>query len=98
MIDNLCTDIILGTDFLELHESIVINYGSSKPAVTALKIQPSSFFSHLTADCKPAITTKSRKYSQSDQDYIKKEIQTLHKDDIIEPSKSPWCAQVLVEE
>ena len=75
MIDKLCTDIIIGTDIQELHESIVINYGGSKPAqtfstLTALKkTQPSSLFSHLTADCKP-ITTKSLKYSQSNRDYI----------------------------
>ena len=100
MIDNLCTDIILGTDFQELHESIDINYGGSKPALTfsaltSLKNQPPSSFSHLTTDCKP-ITTKSRKYSQSDRDYIKNEIQNLHKAGIIEPSNSPWRSQVLV--
>ena len=100
MIDNLCKDIILGTDFQELHESIVINYGGSKPALTfsaltAMKTHPPSLFSHLTADCKP-ITTHSRNYSQSDRDYIKNEIQNFHKAGIIEPSNSPWRAQVLV--
>ena len=45
VLENLCTDIILGTDFQQQHESIVINYGGEKPtltfcAVTAINTKP----------------------------------------------------------
>ena len=42
------------------------------------------------------IVTKSRKYSPADKYYIKEEIQRLFDAGIVEPSKSPWRAQVLV--
>ena len=34
VLKNLFTDIILGTDFQEQHDSITINYGGSKPPLT----------------------------------------------------------------
>ena len=73
VLEELCTDIILGTDFQEMHESITINYGGNKPALTfstltVLKTEPPTLFAHLSADCKP-IATKSRKYTQSDRVY-----------------------------
>ena len=40
--------------------------------------------------------TKSRKYSHEDQDFIKNETNRLLAGGIIEPSDSPWRAQVVV--
>ena len=34
LLRDLCTDIILGTDFQEQHESVTIIYGGSKPPIT----------------------------------------------------------------
>jgi len=51
-------------------------------------------FKNLTADCHP-VAVRSRKYSQ-DRAYINEEVRRLLKEDIIEPSQSPWRAQVVV--
>ena len=100
MLNDLCTDIILGTDFQELHESIVIKYGGSKAsltfcALTSLNTQPPKLFPKLPPNCKP-IATKSRNYSKADADFIQNETQRLIAESIVEPSNSPWRAQVLV--
>ena len=100
VLDDLCTDVILGTDFKEKHEYIKIKYGGSEPpltfaALTTMKTEPPELFCHLSNECKP-IATKSRKYSQNDRDFIKSETQRLVKAGIIRPSNSPWRAQVLV--
>ena len=52
LLRGLCTDIILGTDFQEQHESITITYGGSKPpitsaALTCIKTEPPELFAHL---------------------------------------------------
>ena len=100
VLDNLCIDIILGTDFQELHESITIKYGGKRPpltfaALTTMKTEPAELFANLTKDCRP-IATRSRNYSQRDKEFIKSEIHRLVQAGIIEPSNSPWRAQVLV--
>ena len=79
---------------------MTITYGGSKPpitfaALTCMKTKPPELFAHLTPDCHP-IATKSRKYSQSDRNFIRDEVQRLSELKIIEPSNSPWKAQVLV--
>ena len=60
-----------------------------------MKTEPPVLFAHLTPDCHP-ISTKSRKYSQSDRNFIRDEVQRLAELKIIKPSNSPWRAQVLV--
>ena len=60
-LNDLCTDIILGTDFQELHDSITIKYGGSKPSLTfcalaALKTNPPKLFPNLPEDCRPNAT------------------------------------------
>lgn len=96
----LCADILLGHDFLKLHKGIEILFGGSRPTLsvcglTAMDITPPSLFAYLRDDCKP-IATKSRRHSLNDTEFIKSEIQRLIHDDVIEPSTSPWRAQVLV--
>ena len=100
LVRDLCNDIILGTYFQEQHESVTTTYGRSKPpitfaALTCMKTEPPELFAHLTPDCHP-IATKSRKYFQSDRNFTRDEVQRLSELKIIEPSNSPWRAQVLI--
>ena len=94
ILDSLCADVILGTDFQSLHKNIVIEYGGKEPPLTN-KTEPTTPFSNLTPDSKP-IAIKSRKYSQEVRIFIEKETQKLLNDGIIEISSSPWRAQLLV--
>ena len=62
----------------------------------ALKVtNPPLLFQYLTKDCRP-ITTKSRRHSNADCRFISTEIRRLLAEGIIEPSTSPWRAQVVV--
>ncbi|XP_012565799.2 uncharacterized protein LOC105849896 [Hydra vulgaris] len=61
VLDNLCVDVILGTDFQELHESITIKYGGKRPPITfaaliTMKTEPPELFPNLTQDCRPIAT------------------------------------------
>ena len=60
-----------------------------------LNMDPPEPFANLTPDCYP-IATKSRRYSQEDLLFIDSEVERLLKEGIIERSKSPWRAQVVV--
>ena len=100
LLRGLCTDINLGTDFQQQHESMTITYGVSKSpitfaALTCMKTEPPELFAHLTPDCHP-IATKSRKYSQNDRNFIRDEVERLSQLKTVKPSNSPWRAQVLV--
>ena len=100
VLNNLCSDVLLGHDFLRLHQSLEIPfYGANPPlslcGLSAVNIDPPSLFEHLSPQCRP-IATKSRRHSFQDTIFIEKKIQDLLSDGIIEPSKSPWRAQVLV--
>ena len=100
VIEDLCTDVILGTDFQEQHESVVIKYGGSKPTLTfcalmTINVKPPTLFANLSKDCKP-IATKPWRFSKPDQQFIDSETQRLLEGGIIEPSLSPWRAQPLV--
>ena len=100
MLEEVCTDIIFGIDFQELHENITINYGGSKPplsfiALATTKTNPPELFAHLNNGCKPT-ASKSRKHSKNGQEFIKAEVHFLAEAKIMEPSNSPWRAQVLV--
>ena len=94
-----CVDIILGLDFQSKHKSVILNYGGEEPpledcGLSSLNVPTPSLFENLSKDCKP-IAVKSRKYNV-DQKFIRTEIDRLLKEDIIELSKSPWRAQVVV--
>jgi len=51
---------------------------------------------YLNSYCLKPIAAPSRRYSSEDTKFIKSEVQRLLDADIIEPSRSPWRAQVLV--
>ena len=100
VMEDLCADTILGLDFQTKHESITINYGGAEPpliigGLSTLNVEPPKLFEYLTPDCKP-IASKSRKYNNADQKFIQGEVQRLLQEGIIEPSTSPWRAQVVV--
>ena len=100
ILPQLCADIILGQDFQQQHDSVTLNYGGSLPplivcGLTTLRVSPPELFGNLTADCHP-IASKSRRYSFEDRKFIEKETKRLLHEGIIEPSTSPWRAQVVV--
>ena len=100
ILPNLCSEIILGHDFLGLHSSIQIPMnGQRSPlslcAVAAANIEPPSLFGELTEGWKP-VATKSRRHNKPNNDFIEQEIGRLLREGIIEESNSPWRAQVLV--
>ncbi|KRX73852.1 Retrovirus-related Pol polyprotein from transposon 17.6 [Trichinella sp. T6] len=97
---HLCAGVIFGQDFHRMHESVTLNYGGNLPPLiicdlATLRVDPTRFFAHLTPDCRPIATT-SRKFSAEDTDFIRNEMRTLLEDGVIEPSISPWRAQVVV--
>ena len=103
ILKDLCSDIILGQDFQKRkHKSVIIKYGGFKPEFDSCLCsfrctvgRAVSFFANLRPDCKP-IATKSRRFSKEDQDFIQQEINQRLLEEIIEPSNSPWRAQVVV--
>ena len=87
VLEELCTDIILETDFPELRKSITINYGASKPllsfiALTTIITNPPELFGNLNNDCKPT-ASKARKHSKNDQQFIKAQVHCLAEAKII---------------
>ena len=100
VLPELCADLILGLDFQSRHTNVVFNYGGPEPPLSVcgfntLNVSPPEPFANLSANCHP-VATKSRRYSRHDLDFIDKEVQRLLKEGIIESSKSPWRAQVVV--
>ena len=109
IMENLCCDMIVGHDVLKRHEKLIINFGGSNSALiidnlsdsafacklSAAKISPQRLFEFISQDAKP-IVCKSRRFSPSDREFIDQEIDHLLREGIIEPSSSPWRAQVLV--
>ncbi|XP_055882384.1 uncharacterized protein LOC129925800 [Biomphalaria glabrata] len=100
ILDNLCEDVILGHDFLEQHESVHITFQGPKPTMVlngmkAANVEPAPLFQNMLKECRP-IATKSRRYSANETLFINSEVERLLKDGVIEPSSSPWRAQVLI--
>ena len=100
ILPGLCSDLILGLDFQKQHQSISFHHGGPKPplvvcGLTSLKVEPPDLFANLTADIHP-IATKSRRYGYEDREFIDSEVRRLLHEGIIEPSNSPWRAQVVV--
>ena len=97
---NLCSDLILGHDFLKLHKDIILSFNGPEDSlkicrVSLANIKPVSLFSTISSKCHP-IATKSRRYNEIDTKFIMQEIDNLLSDGIIEKSCSPWRAQVLI--
>ena len=82
------------------HQSISFHHGGPEPplvvcGLSTLKVEYPDLFTNLTADIHP-IAAKSRRYSYEDRKFIDSEVQRLLNEGVIEPSNSPWRAQVVV--
>ena len=100
ILKTLCADDIIGHDILSHHSTLELKFNGPKSplkicSLMEASIEPVSLFSNLTADCKP-IADRSRQFSVDDMKFIRGETEKLLKEGIIEPSKSPWRAQVHV--
>ena len=102
---GLCADVVLGQDFLRQHKDVVIKLScpretlfvgkNSVCGVAVCEANCDRLFRNLKPKCKP-IATKSRKFNEDDKRFIVAEVRKLLLDGIIEPSFSPWRAQLLV--
>ena len=100
LLPNLCSEVILGHDFLKVHSDLIMSFkGNLEPisvcGVAAAMVEAPSLFQNLSDDCHP-IATKSRRHTKEDEKFIDASVKQLLEEDIIEPSSSPWRAQVLV--
>ena len=105
VMNNLCTNAILGQAFQKRHDRVIIEYGgrdkdlvvspATSCALPAALVPSETLFPNLPKNCKP-IAVKSRQYCESDKLFIANEIKKLLEDDIIEASRSPWRAQIVV--
>ena len=105
VVPQLCADIILGQDFLCKHEEVVLKLGGPQESlvigvdsccnVSATTMETPRLFRNLETTSK-LVATKSRKFNNEDKEFIQEEVRKLLSDNIIEPSFSPWRAQVLV--
>ena len=105
VLPHLCSDIILGLDFMSLHSTISFAFGGSKKDLvishpisgsihSALVDTPSLFF-NIDSASKP-ITTKSKRCGEGDRLFIQTEIEKMIKEGVIEESTFPWRAHVLI--
>nr|XP_026689427.1 uncharacterized protein K02A2.6 isoform X1 [Ciona intestinalis] len=107
IIEGLCADVILGQDFLKMHSEVTFKLGGDADkliipyvpmeiaALSAAKVSPPRLFEFMDRHAQP-YASRSRQYSREDQAFIRSEVQRLIASDIIEASRSPWRAQVLV--
>ncbi|QQP40012.1 Uncharacterized protein FKW44_013906, partial [Caligus rogercresseyi] len=106
VVGHLCADIILGWDFQRLHSRVVFEGNGEKPELVLSKcnyvaalpeanLEEPSLFPNIGPLC-PPISTKSRRFSEEDEKFIQGEIRKLLLDGVIEESKSPWRAQIVV--
>ena len=93
ILPDLCADVVLGHDFLNLHSRLSLSFsGSNAPfsvcGVAAAKIVAPSLFENLTPNCRP-VATKSRRQTPDNEKFINSEVERLLHEGIIEPSSSP---------
>ena len=101
---GLCVDVLLGRDFLALHEEVVFRFGGRRRrlmvsnadcAVVAAKVATPSLFGNLKPDWKP-IATKSRRFNLEEREFILSTAREWKQVGTVRPSKSPWRAQCVV--
>lgn len=97
VMDILCSDFILCHEFMKEHQSRQINFDDERPplvcSLQAMNITPPRLFTNLVPIPKP-VCAPSRRFSCTDQQFMKEEVIRLQKEGIIEPYNSPWRAQV----
>ena len=106
IMENLCCDFVLGWEFQSRHKKVTFEYGGDLPelivksadacfVLKAADVTEPTLFPGISMKCRP-IATKSRRFSEEDNNFIVTEVEKLLQDEIIEPSISPWRAQVVV--
>ena len=70
-------------------------WSNDRCRVTVSTVETPRIFHNMLTTCQP-IATKSRNFNHEDKLFIKEEVRKLLNEQIIEPSYSPWRAQVLV--
>ena len=105
LFDDLCSDVILGLDFQRQHLRVIFQFDGECPdlivandkicSVAAATTEKVSLFSNLSRGYRP-IATKSRRYNQENRKFIQNQVDQLLKEGIIQPSSSPWRAQVVI--
>ena len=108
VLDGLCFDVLLGHDLFSKHKDIQVKFGGTGHSliidqfskygicnVAKANIEPTPIFHTLRQDAVP-VACKSRRYSDEDKMFIRQEVEKLKKEGIVEDSRSPWRAQVLV--
>lgn len=100
IVNNLCADVIIGHDILKNHSSLELKFGGTQEPlricnVMEASVPPASLFTNLSPHIKP-IAIRSRHHNREDENFINTEVAKLLEDGIIEPSVSPWRAQVLI--
>ena len=83
ILENLCSDIILGLNFQSQHQSLIIEFNGDSPdlvvapdshcLLTAADSPEVSLFSNLS-DCVRPIATRSRRYNLDDKAFIQENI------------------------
>ena len=71
---SLCSDIILGHEFLQNHFALEMDFGGERPplkicGLAVVKVQAPFFFSNLTSEYKP-VAIRFRHYSMADKKFI----------------------------
>ena len=107
---NLCTDILLGIDFQRQHTSVKYHFGGEMPELNIhgmkqceekscnlvqADVKAQTLFQGMYRDVKP-IAAKSRQFSTDDRKFIDDQVTNLLKEGVIEESKSPWRAQIVI--
>ena len=92
VMDDLCSDVLFGQDFLKLHQELILQLEGPNPPLTvggtmASSLEPPVVSVILAPDCK-AIATKSRRKSSDDQKFIGEEVRNLLEDVTVESSHS----------
>ena len=100
ILQDLCADVVVGHDILGQHSSLMLRFGGQRPPLNVCnllcaKVLPPALFGNLAPDTKP-IAIRSRRYSEDHCKFIRSEVERLISEGIIEPSRSPWRAQVVV--
>ena len=106
IIENLFIDLIIGKDILKKYKKVTLKFDGPRDKLIigaintnnffpTINVPPPPLFSNLSPHTTP-IATKSRRYTFAANKFIKEETARMLKEGIIEPSISPWRAQVLV--
>ena len=105
VMNNLCGDILLGREFLNLHKNVIFRFNGlrgdlevpefSVGAVKPADIKTPSLFANLRNGWRP-IATKSRRFNKRDLEFINMTVSKWEKSGTIRPSNSPWRAQCVV--